>query len=62
MYIFIFLCLGGKAFFWGSGTIIECEDVDGAYLSTVLTSASLLRSPSESNAIADDIKVVSFSI
>lgn len=48
---------GGKAFFWGSGTIIECEDVDGAYLSTVLTSASLLRSPSESNAIADDIKI-----
>lgn len=42
----------------GSGTIIGCEDVNGTYISTILTSATLLRSSWESNAIEDDIKVV----
>ncbi|KAI7993080.1 putative protease Do-like 14 [Camellia lanceoleosa] len=47
---------GGKMFAC-SGTIIECEDVNGTFISTILTSATLLRSPIDANAILDDIKV-----
>ncbi|CAL5435185.1 unnamed protein product [Camellia sinensis] len=48
---------GGKMFAC-SGTIIECEDVNGTFISTILTSATLLRSPiDDANAILDDIKV-----
>ncbi|KAG5531161.1 hypothetical protein RHGRI_025950 [Rhododendron griersonianum] len=50
---------GGKPFFMGSGTIIESEEVDGTHLSTILTSASLLRSTPESDALPGDIKVIS---
>lgn len=46
---------GGETLFTGSGTIIGCEDVNGTYTSTILTSATLL---TESNAIQDDIEVV----
>lgn len=42
----------------GSGTIIESEEVDGTHFSTILTSASLLRSTPESDAMPDDIKVI----
>ncbi|XP_058184448.1 putative protease Do-like 14 isoform X2 [Rhododendron vialii] len=48
---------GGETMFVGSGTIIGCEDVNGTYSSTILTSATLLRSSTESNAIQDDIEV-----
>ncbi|KAI8545298.1 hypothetical protein RHMOL_Rhmol07G0030400 [Rhododendron molle] len=48
---------GGKLMTTGSGTIIGCEDVNGTYISTILTSATLLRSSWESDAIEDDIKV-----
>ncbi|XP_058222421.1 putative protease Do-like 14 isoform X2 [Rhododendron vialii] len=48
---------GGELMTTGSGTIIGCEDVNGTYISTILTSATLLRSSWESNAIEDDIKV-----
>ncbi|XP_028110427.1 uncharacterized protein LOC114308931 [Camellia sinensis] len=41
---------GGKMFAC-SGTIIECEDVNGTFISTILTSATLLRSPIDANAI-----------
>ncbi|KAI8545290.1 hypothetical protein RHMOL_Rhmol07G0029900 [Rhododendron molle] len=47
---------GGETLFAGSGTIIGCEDVNGTYTSTILTSATLLRS-TESNAIQEDIEV-----
>ncbi|KAF7154366.1 hypothetical protein RHSIM_Rhsim01G0092700 [Rhododendron simsii] len=48
---------GGETMFVGSGTIIGCEDVNGTYTSTILTSATLLRPYTESNAIQDDIEV-----
>ncbi|KAI7990716.1 hypothetical protein LOK49_LG12G02468 [Camellia lanceoleosa] len=48
---------GGKMMFACSGTIIECEDVNGTFINTVLTFATLLRSPIDANAIPDDIKV-----
>ncbi|KAH7866464.1 hypothetical protein Vadar_020685 [Vaccinium darrowii] len=48
---------GGKKMFAASGTIIGSEKVNGTYTSTVVTSSTLLRSSSESNAIQDDIKV-----
>ncbi|KAH7852718.1 hypothetical protein Vadar_028299 [Vaccinium darrowii] len=48
---------GGKTLFIGSGAITECEGVNGAYISTILTSASLLRSSPELNVVPDDIKV-----
>ncbi|XP_058184461.1 putative protease Do-like 14 [Rhododendron vialii] len=48
---------GGETMFVGSGTIIGCEDVNGTYTSTILTSATLLRSSTESNALQDDIEV-----
>ncbi|XP_058182151.1 putative protease Do-like 14 isoform X2 [Rhododendron vialii] len=48
---------GSEPFFMGSGTIIESEEVDGTHFSTILTSASLLRSTPESDAIPDDIKI-----
>ncbi|KAL7197689.1 hypothetical protein ACSBR2_020251 [Camellia fascicularis] len=47
---------GGKMMFACSGTIIECEDVNGTFINTVLTFATLLRSPIDANAIPDDIK------
>ncbi|XP_058223988.1 putative protease Do-like 14 [Rhododendron vialii] len=47
---------GGETMFAGSGTIIACEDVNGTYTSTILTSATLLRS-TESNDIQEDIEV-----
>ena len=53
MYLYGFYCPGQKPLFTGSGIIIACEDVDGAYVSTILTSGSILKSP----AVADDIKV-----
>ncbi|KAL7197692.1 hypothetical protein ACSBR2_020254 [Camellia fascicularis] len=49
---------GGKMMFACCGTIIECEDVNGTFISTVLTSVTLLRSPINANAIPDDIKEV----
>ncbi|KAH7857275.1 hypothetical protein Vadar_010828 [Vaccinium darrowii] len=50
---------GGKPLFMGSGTIVDCEEVCGAHLSTstVLTSASLLRTSTGSDALLNDIKV-----
>ncbi|KAH7865891.1 hypothetical protein Vadar_012741 [Vaccinium darrowii] len=50
---------GGKPLFMGSGTIVDCEEVNGAHLSTstILTSASLLRTSAESDALPNDIKV-----
>lgn len=58
---YLYLCQhpgpGGETMFAGSGTIIGCEDVNGKYTSTILTSATLLRS-TESNAIQEDIEVV----
>ncbi|KAF7137258.1 hypothetical protein RHSIM_Rhsim07G0026700 [Rhododendron simsii] len=47
---------GGETMFAGSGTIIVCEEVNGTYTGTILTSATLLRS-TESNAIQEDIEV-----
>ncbi|XP_058198758.1 putative protease Do-like 14 [Rhododendron vialii] len=48
---------GEKPLFMGSGTITESEEVNGTYFGTILTSASLLRTSAESDAIPDDIKV-----
>ncbi|XP_058184498.1 putative protease Do-like 14 [Rhododendron vialii] len=48
---------GGKMMLPGSGTIIDCEDVNGMYTSTILTSTTLLRSSPESNTVQDDMKV-----
>ncbi|KAI8026048.1 NPC intracellular cholesterol transporter 1 [Camellia lanceoleosa] len=48
---------GGNALFMGSGTIIDCENVNGTYCSTILTSASLLRSSAELEAVPEDIKI-----
>ncbi|KAL7207118.1 hypothetical protein ACSBR2_019749 [Camellia fascicularis] len=48
---------GGNALFMGSGTIIDCENVNGTYFSTVLTSASFLRSSAELEAVHEDIKI-----
>ncbi|CAL5340071.1 unnamed protein product [Camellia sinensis] len=48
---------GGNALFMGSGTIIDCENVNGTYFSTILTSASLLRSSAELEAVPEDIKI-----
>ncbi|KAG5531609.1 hypothetical protein RHGRI_026280 [Rhododendron griersonianum] len=48
---------GSEPFFMDFGTIIGSEEVDGTHFSTILTSASLLRSPPESDAILDDIKI-----
>ncbi|KAL7225509.1 hypothetical protein ACSBR1_020808 [Camellia fascicularis] len=48
---------GGKMMFACSGTIIECEDVNGTFINTVLTFATLLRSPIDANAIPYDIKL-----
>ena len=42
----------------GSGTMIDCENVNGTYFSTILTSASLLRSSAELEAVPEDIKVI----
>ncbi|KAH7852448.1 hypothetical protein Vadar_024907 [Vaccinium darrowii] len=49
--------IGGKMLFLCSGAITECEGVNDAYISTILTSASLLRSSPEINVVPDDIKV-----
>lgn len=58
---YLYLCQhpgpGGETMFAGSGTIIVCEEVNGTYTGTILTSATLLRS-TESNAIQEDIEVV----
>ncbi|XP_058216101.1 putative protease Do-like 14 isoform X2 [Rhododendron vialii] len=50
---------GGKPLFMGSGTIVDCEEANGAQLSTstILTSASLFRTSAESDALPNDIKV-----
>lgn len=48
---------GGKMMFECSGTIIGCEHVNGTYTSTILTSTTLIRSSTDSNAIQDDIEV-----
>ncbi|GMP37227.1 hypothetical protein CsSME_00009012 [Camellia sinensis var. sinensis] len=48
---------GGNALFMGSGTIIDCENVNSTYFSTILTSASLLRSSAELEAVPEDIKI-----
>ncbi|KAI8556130.1 hypothetical protein RHMOL_Rhmol05G0228000 [Rhododendron molle] len=50
---------GGKPLFMGSGTIVDCEEANGAHLSTstILTSASLFRTSAESDALPNDIKV-----
>ncbi|XP_058198717.1 putative protease Do-like 14 [Rhododendron vialii] len=53
----LFRYLGEKPLFMGSGTIAESEEVNGTYFGTILTSASLLRTSAESDAIPDDIKV-----
>ncbi|KAM7473649.1 hypothetical protein LguiB_020892 [Lonicera macranthoides] len=53
----LFHCVGGKPLFMGSGTIIDSADVNGIYVSTILTSASILRSSPELDAIPNDIKV-----
>ncbi|KAM7473652.1 hypothetical protein LguiB_020895 [Lonicera macranthoides] len=41
----------GKPLFMGSGTIIDSADVNGIYVSTILTSSSILRSSPELDAI-----------
>ncbi|CAL5435191.1 unnamed protein product [Camellia sinensis] len=48
---------GGEMMFACSETIIECEDVNGTFINTVLTFVTLLRSPIDANAIPDDIKL-----
>ncbi|KAL7237181.1 hypothetical protein ACSBR1_020283 [Camellia fascicularis] len=48
---------GGTMMSACSGTIIGCEDVNGTYISTILTSTTLLRSPTDSNAVLDDLEV-----
>lgn len=52
---------GEKPLFMGSGTITESEEFNGTYFGTILTSASLLRTSAESDAIPDNIKVVILS-
>lgn len=47
---------GDEPLFMASGMIIGCDVVNGKYLSTILTSASLLRTSPEINTIADNIK------
>ncbi|KAM7475479.1 hypothetical protein LguiB_022722 [Lonicera macranthoides] len=42
----------------GSGTIIDSTNDNGIYVSTILTSATILRTSSEEAAIPDDIKIV----
>ncbi|KAI8026053.1 hypothetical protein LOK49_LG02G04060 [Camellia lanceoleosa] len=51
----LILVIGGTMMFACSGTIIGCEDVNGTYISTILTSTTLLRSPTDSNAVPDDL-------
>ncbi|CAL5321530.1 unnamed protein product [Camellia sinensis] len=51
---------GGNALFMGSGTIIDCENVNSTYFSTILTSASLLRSSAELEAVPEDIKMANY--
>ncbi|KAM7473623.1 hypothetical protein LguiB_020866 [Lonicera macranthoides] len=41
----------------GFRTIIDSADVNGIYFSTILTSAGILRSSPELDAIPNDIKV-----
>lgn len=55
-----FFFQGGKPLFMGSGTIVDCEEANGAHLSTstILTSASLFRTSAESDALPNDVKVV----
>nr|CAD1823148.1 unnamed protein product [Ananas comosus var. bracteatus] len=48
---------GDKKLFCGSGMIIECGEDNGAFASTILTSASLLRSPTNIDETASDVKV-----
>ncbi|PIA31985.1 hypothetical protein AQUCO_04700095v1 [Aquilegia coerulea] len=48
---------GNEPLFMCSGTIIECVSINGAYQSKILTSASLLRSPTSPNELAQDVKV-----
>lgn len=45
----------------GSGTVIDSADVNGIYVSTILTSASILRSSCGKAAIPNDIKVVIYT-
>ena len=48
---------GSQRLFICSGTIISSYAADGGFLGTILTSASLLRSPTIQDSVADDIKV-----
>ncbi|KAL6520855.1 hypothetical protein OROGR_017424 [Orobanche gracilis] len=43
---------------WGSGFILQCSNVDGTFMSTILTSSSLLRRNIVENCFPDRLKVV----
>ncbi|XVF57617.1 hypothetical protein PTKIN_Ptkin06aG0219600 [Pterospermum kingtungense] len=50
---------GGKGICWGSGFIIGCNStVDTQFESTIITSATLLRTDATLNTLMDDLKVI----
>ncbi|XVF57658.1 hypothetical protein PTKIN_Ptkin06aG0222600 [Pterospermum kingtungense] len=49
--------LGEKKIFRGSGFVIESFAIDGKFVSTILTSASILRSESHIDVVVDGIKI-----
>ncbi|GER50161.1 serine protease htrA-like protein [Striga asiatica] len=48
---------GEEKFFWASGVIVECDNVDGFFECTILTSASLLRINAYDKSLAKNLKV-----
>ncbi|KAL6568767.1 hypothetical protein OROHE_004451 [Orobanche hederae] len=48
----------GKKTIFGSGFIVECIQFDEMFVSTVLTSASLIRSTDDISAVASDIEAI----
>ncbi|XVF57615.1 hypothetical protein PTKIN_Ptkin06aG0219500 [Pterospermum kingtungense] len=48
---------GEKRIFWASGIVIECDNVNGTFFSTILTSASLLRLGASENSLPEKFKV-----
>lgn len=49
--------IGENESFFGSGTIVEVDVIDGIYWGLILTSASLIRQSPNDHVVAQDIKV-----
>ncbi|KAL1831929.1 putative protease Do-like 14 [Daucus carota subsp. sativus] len=48
---------GDNRIFICSGFIMECDNICGTFMGTILTSATLLRSASDADMVADDLKI-----